>query len=67
MKRKKELQINNTFQIVEDFSNGACPPRPWRQPNVSKFNQPGRVKVYTPEEVLLYKLKHAKPNTFYGD
>ena len=67
MKRKKELQINNTFQIVENFSGGTCPPRPWRQSCSSKHNHPGKVKVYTPEQIFLYKLKQAKPNTFYGN
>jgi len=67
MKLKRELQINNTFQIAEDFSGGICPPRPWKQNNPPRFNQPGKVKVYTEEEIFLYQLKQMKPNTFYGN
>ena len=66
-KEKKEREINNTYQIVEDFKPGFCPPRPWKRNNVAIRNRPGKVKVYTEKEIFLYMIKNIKATTLCGN
>ena len=67
MKKKKECQINNTFQIVEDFERSIYFLPSWRRNNPPQFNQPGKVKIYTPEEIIVYQMKQLKHTTFCGN
>jgi hypothetical protein len=62
MKKMKERQINNSFQIVEEFTKNPCGPfvpRSWKMNNLVKYNQHGPVKIYTEEEIFLYKIRQA--------
>jgi len=66
-KKRKELQINNSFQILKEF----CPRLPSymapKKSNYPEFNQPGKVKVFTPEEIILYRMKQTKLTTYGGN
>ena len=66
-KKKKELQINNTFQIKEDFKKTLFFFHSWRRNNLSKFNQPSKVKIYTSEEIIVYQMKQLKHTTISGN
>jgi hypothetical protein len=53
--------INNTFQILEEFSQKSKayhPPLPRKMQRVFHRGRSGKVKIYTEEERFLYCLKN---------
>ena len=57
----KERQINNTFQISEDLKAPESKRSLYRPPGKLRLSPraqlPGRVKVFSEEEVFLYKVR----------
>lgn len=62
----KEKTINNTFQILEDLKGlkiRRCLKRSFirkRKSRSSKAQPPGKVKIFSEEEVFLYKIRKYK-------
>lgn len=56
----KEKAINNTFQIIEDFKAPEVKRSLYYSASKSRpslrAQMPGKVKIFSEEEVLLYKL-----------
>ena len=60
-----EKAINNSYQIAEEFASGRRI-RVYRQPSKpvpmlskrKREDRNGKVKIYTEEEIFLYKLQH---------
>lgn len=61
MLKLKEKAINNTFQIKEDFETGKIKRSFYRSFGShycsNKVQLPGKVKVFSEEEVFLYRIK----------
>jgi len=51
---RKERQINNSYQIKEEFVKPIFTPRKWKR-NVECFMKSGPVKVFTRDEIEAYK------------
>lgn len=66
-KLTKEKQIVNSFGIVDEFKCSFWSPRPWGRSYTSRYNRPGKAKRYTPEEIIVYRMKQLKHTTFCGN
>ena len=62
-----EKQIFNSFQITKEFRSSTWSPRPWGMCIEPRYNRRGRVKIYTEEEIILYRMKQMKHTTLCGN
>ena len=67
MAKLKENQINNSYFIKQKFEQKAKayhPPQLWR-PHHQQTNEPyGKIKIYTEEEIFIYKLQNCSVKEF---
>ena len=56
----KEKQIVNSYGILDEFNCSTWSPRPWGRSVTSRYKRSGKVKVYTEEEKLVYRMKQIK-------
>lgn len=60
-RKRKENAINNSYQILEDFKSVETKKTLYKIPGKTKkpFRKqlPGKVKLFTEEEIYLYRIK----------
>ncbi len=61
MSKLREKAINNTFQIIEEFKlRGSFYASPAKIGSSLKTQPPGKVKIFSEEEIFLYRIKKRK-------
>ena len=61
MPELREKAISNTFQIIEEFKlRRSFYTSPTKIGSFLKAQPPGKVKIFSEEEILLYKIKKRK-------
>lgn len=65
MSKLQEIQINNSYFIKQEFKQKAKAyhaPLPMKKQRVHKKGRSGKVRIFTEEEIFLYKMKNCPIN-----
>ena len=60
MMTPKEKQIVNSYGILDEFNCSNWSPRPWGRCINPRYKRSSKVKVYTEEEIFVYRMKQIK-------